>query len=369
MESTLQLTVNRPMEFLYALFAAGTGKHFTDMIRSYDLEPGDDIKNALRNMDAALSRYLRQELEYFYDLSGVGYILYKTIAARPELEDIPELLETFRAKSAREFLFEILQSVCKNTLPPKEDPAYRELPENREGQLALLKRTPFQDAERKRRVTEAAENPEEIKMRFELLLSRFYAAAYAPLEDGIIRLIEHGRENYERSLSENPAVFKQKYISLENVKNTDNIENVETAGDVQKQTERCYVHLSFFKYAGCHAYSSYGSGEDDWFVLGLYSDRLFQESRLLEKQAAFFKVLADPKRIAILRLLKERPWFGQELAEKLDISPPTVSYHMGFLQQIGAVSFVRTDNRFYYSLNTSRLIAPVRQFIDGFEEE
>lgn len=125
--------------------------------------------------------------------------------------------------------------------------------------------------------------------------------------------------------------------------------------------------MSFFKYVSCHAYSSYKEDIADWFVVGIYSYLLFSESVVSERQAQFFKVLSDVNRIGIIRLLSERPWFGQELAEALNISPPTVSYHISFLQQIGVVKFTRTDNRFYYFLDRSRLLKPLEDFMKSFE--
>jgi len=83
---------------------------------------------------------------------------------------------------------------------------------------------------------------------------------------------------------------------------------------------------------------------------------LFNDELSTEKFAKFFKVLSDPNRIEILKLLSQRSWFGQELAEQLNITPATISYHMSFLQKIGAVTFNRADNRSYYTLNNSKLI-------------
>jgi len=66
-----------------------------------------------------------------------------------------------------------------------------------------------------------------------------------------------------------------------------------------------------------------------------------------------YSMLADATRLRILRLLAERPRFGQELADILDISPVMVSHHMALLEKYGLVSVVRAGRRLYYLLNAS----------------
>ncbi|MCX8130400.1 MAG: metalloregulator ArsR/SmtB family transcription factor [Clostridia bacterium] len=346
MKSNIKILVSPPMEFLYSLFALGTDKSFFEMVRNFNLEPNEAIVGTLNNMRKTLSRYIQQELKYFYDLGGLGYILYKFIVANPELNKVYEILEKLKEENADDLVLKIIQSVCKNTLPKEDSEEYLALKGNRENLLKLLDNTKFQDDRRKDRVIEAVENPEEIKLRFYLLLSQFYECSFKPVEGEIIKLLDNQKEKYEKIFKEETNDFLEQYIGIESLKDD---------GDI-------IIHISFFKYVSCHSYSSYSPAFADWFVLGIYSDLLFDDYIISEKLANFFKVLSDVNRIEILRLLSERSWFGQELAEKLNISPPTVSYHIGFLQQMGLVNFERADNRFYYSLNEAKLTKPLEEF-------
>lgn len=348
MKQLIRISVSTPMEFLYSLFALGTDKGFIEMIRAFELEPNAEMTTMLQEMKKSLSHYIHQEMTYFYDASGLGFILYKYIVHHASLSKVSEVIEQVQQDSADEFVLKIIESVCKNTLPAKESPAYKSLLGNQAELLQLVHGTKFQDEIRKVRVIEAVENPEEIKQRFTLLLSRFHTVGFAPLEADIIEYIEAEKHRYDVMLEEAPELFMSHYLNVDSLKE-------HPAGYI--------LHLSFFKYVSCHAYSSYQEEIEDWFVLGIYSDLLFNDSAMTERQAHFFKVLSDVNRIAIIRLLSERPWFGQELAEALNISPPTVSYHIGFLQQIGAVSFTRTDNRFYYELDRSKLLKPLEDFL------
>lgn len=63
------------------------------------------------------------------------------------------------------------------------------------------------------------------------------------------------------------------------------------------------------------------------------------------------RALADPTRIRILGLLAERPMYGQELAQVLDVKPPTVSHHIAPLEMAGLVRMRRENNYHYYELD------------------
>ncbi|MGV2948107.1 hypothetical protein, partial [Acinetobacter sp. AGC35] len=119
MSKTINILISTPMEFLYSLFALGTDKKYIEMIRDFDLEPNEEVKGMLEGMKKSLSQYIQQELNYFFDASGLGYILYKYIVHHPSLNKVEEIIAQIRLDSADEFVFKIIESVCKNTLPAK----------------------------------------------------------------------------------------------------------------------------------------------------------------------------------------------------------------------------------------------------------
>jgi DNA-binding MarR family transcriptional regulator len=67
------------------------------------------------------------------------------------------------------------------------------------------------------------------------------------------------------------------------------------------------------------------------------------------------RALADPTRIRILGLLAERSMYGQELAQVLDVKPPTISHHMEPLVNAGLVRVRKENNYHYYELDSSGL--------------
>ncbi len=75
-------------------------------------------------------------------------------------------------------------------------------------------------------------------------------------------------------------------------------------------------------------------------------------SEQMKQLVIFGRALADPTRIRILGLLAERPMYGQELAEALEVSPPTVSHHVGALVDARLIRVSRENNYSYYHLDS-----------------
>lgn len=81
-------------------------------------------------------------------------------------------------------------------------------------------------------------------------------------------------------------------------------------------------------------------------------------------QNDFLKALADPSKLEILKILKTKDMYGQEIAERMKLKTPTISYHMETLVNLGLVTVNKESNRIYYGLNTDVLIA----FLDAVKK-
>lgn len=71
----------------------------------------------------------------------------------------------------------------------------------------------------------------------------------------------------------------------------------------------------------------------------------------LEKIVQFHKALADPTRVKLLMILSAGERSGIELAEKLGISPATVTHHIIKLRNISLINERRNKNTIYFTLN------------------
>ncbi|SHE98167.1 DNA-binding transcriptional regulator, ArsR family [Caldanaerobius fijiensis DSM 17918] len=68
-----------------------------------------------------------------------------------------------------------------------------------------------------------------------------------------------------------------------------------------------------------------------------------------------FKAITDETRRKILQMLKNGDMTAGEIAERFDITKPSISHHLNVLKQAGLVIDERKGQNIYYSLNTSVL--------------
>ena len=68
-----------------------------------------------------------------------------------------------------------------------------------------------------------------------------------------------------------------------------------------------------------------------------------------------FKALADPTRREILRLLRKGEMSAGELAERFDMTKPTMSHHFAVLKEADLITSRREAQTIWYSLNTTVL--------------
>jgi DNA-binding transcriptional ArsR family regulator len=66
-----------------------------------------------------------------------------------------------------------------------------------------------------------------------------------------------------------------------------------------------------------------------------------------------FKALADPTRREILRLLRQREMSAGELAERFDMTKPSMSHHFTVLKQANLVRARREGQQIIYTLNST----------------
>lgn len=73
---------------------------------------------------------------------------------------------------------------------------------------------------------------------------------------------------------------------------------------------------------------------------------------LLQQQ---LKTLSDKTKFEILLLLKQEPHYGQQLADKLDVTTATISYHMNALLTCRLIHVEKIEQRVYYSLHQEHI--------------
>ncbi len=66
-----------------------------------------------------------------------------------------------------------------------------------------------------------------------------------------------------------------------------------------------------------------------------------------------FKILSDPQRREILVMLRVGRMSAGDIAEKLNITPAALSYHLKLLKKADMLMEYKEKNFVYYELNTS----------------
>ena len=86
---------------------------------------------------------------------------------------------------------------------------------------------------------------------------------------------------------------------------------------------------------------------------------------------ALFKALADKSRLQILKSLALEDMYVERLAQRLDLTPATISFHLKKLEEAGLVECHRTQFYMIYSLKSGvlgntleELIAEIPQAVD-----
>ena len=88
-----------------------------------------------------------------------------------------------------------------------------------------------------------------------------------------------------------------------------------------------------------------------------------------ERLSRTFEALADPARVAVVRLLRKRPRRSSEIADALALNRPATSKHLEVLRQAGLVEaeLLEEDARArVYRLRPERF-SELRDFVDEVE--
>ena len=75
--------------------------------------------------------------------------------------------------------------------------------------------------------------------------------------------------------------------------------------------------------------------------------------KCLNTMDALFKALNDPTRRDILEMLKDSDMTAGDIADKFDMTKPSISHHLALLKQADLVIDIRKGQFIYYSFNAT----------------
>lgn len=91
---------------------------------------------------------------------------------------------------------------------------------------------------------------------------------------------------------------------------------------------------------------------------------------MTEAQAlALFKCLADRSRLQILKSLAQEDMYVERLAQRLGLTPPTISFHLKKLSDAGVVTSYKTQYYTMYALEKSVFMTSILELIQEKSDE
>jgi len=75
-----------------------------------------------------------------------------------------------------------------------------------------------------------------------------------------------------------------------------------------------------------------------------------------ERLSQGMKLLADPNRLEIMRMIKSTPMCGKDIASAMNLTTATVSHHMDLLRKAGLLHVERDQNTKYFSVNYHKVM-------------
>ena len=79
-----------------------------------------------------------------------------------------------------------------------------------------------------------------------------------------------------------------------------------------------------------------------------------------ERNAVIYKLLANPKRLEILNLLKQKELAVEELVKTLKLPKANISQHLAILRHARLVSVRRNRLNVYYKITDPKIVEPCR---------
>ncbi len=207
--------------------------------------------------------------------------------------------------------------------------------------------TIFSDDE-KWQILQLIMNRDQICSDLKYLFEWFYNNIYKVKEGFVLEKLE----DYKKDLTEKIDLYGDEYVQL-----------LMPFDYIHKKDIKLVLALSYH-------YESLGMFNvfDRVFVYGYKYFAGIENEHAILAGKQLFKALSDETRLNILRLLSKRPWYGNEIAEKLNISNSTVTHHMATLILNNLVSSYRQEYRIYFKLNTKKVKDIVNNTLESIIE-
>jgi DNA-binding transcriptional ArsR family regulator len=146
--------------------------------------------------------------------------------------------------------------------------------------------------------------------------------------------------------------------------------NVEGIEFIKEYTNN-FISLDIEEYKKIYATSSYFDSyliyftlrkntEHCYLIVGPYYQEMVNRSDCIETHLKVLKNLCDKTRFGIMKYILDNKRYGQEIAQKFNISNASVSYHMNNMLILNLVQISKEDNKVFYKLNKNKISETIK---------
>ena len=328
---SLSVHYSPAIEACCALFRYGTFEDYRKITGKLDIAPPvKEITQWKEQIEERIPPLLSSDIDQIIRHGWFNIFSAISLAVKENISLPAELIQRVNALSEKEYIRSAFESFDfkKNSISLDSPPA-----------LLKQKIELIRDKQEADHFISLLEHPSMHKKRFSETLELFYQLFLKNTEDTLHKVLSREAEQHTRLLVQDEKIFFRNFFR------SDYSSVLNTGTDIAIYISE-FLEYDFLYFEGVHPV----------IVYGRYNSLI--QKRQTKKTGALkiLKALSDEKRIAIIKLLKNRTWYSNELAEHFALTPATMSYHINRLTSIGLVEYETGDqNRLYYRINKNRL--------------
>jgi DNA-binding transcriptional ArsR family regulator len=329
---------NESIDLICAVFRVANRKQLRGSKKELNLEGIPQIEEWVKDLESRLNPFLLSDIDLLARKIPITTWNMIKLARTPDLCPTAEdFLQRLSNLSDDQFLHNAKESVSL-----KDDEEF-----SREIILKKLTETTsnamIEPEEESEMILSMLKNPGTFLQRIKILYNEFYDGPFKASQNQFGKLIEK-KLNWHRNMLKTDAtayldeITRQIYSSF---------------FDEGAEPD---LFLSFY-----YDFDFYLSSCNNIMVIGAGTDEIIESRSNRNKADILFSILGDKKRLELLRLISQRPWYSSELADYFGITPATMSYHLNKMVSTGFVKLHHGEQkRYYYTLNKESVRAYFR---------
>jgi DNA-binding transcriptional ArsR family regulator len=285
----------------------------------------------------------RKEMDFFFNNESKiyrGFMIFEKIWQCNSIEEYISFIEIMEQDV-------ITMTLVKTLIDDKfknDDDYINKISNNRENILAFIMEHDISKAA-KWDIYCFIDNLEKYKIEFITLIKE-----YLPIYNKIIS--KHTK--FMKDLCEN--IIKR--VNVQGVNYIKQYTNNFMSLDVEEY-EKIYVTSSYFD-----SYLIYFTLRENteycYLIVGAYYHEMINHSDYIDTHLKILKNLCDKTRFGIMKYILDEQRYGQEIAQKFNISNASVSYHMNNLLILNLVQIYKQDNKVFYKLNKAKVSETIK---------